>query len=429
MQNNSECKITIVDSAEHGLNAEQNAMFMALCSRSTEGPEDNLAKVKAKGAANFMRQIYVGYGHSSVGKMGRTNIFFKGVSMLAAKELQANSLYIGQESSTRYIPFSKEGLVFPKEYGDTEKKFAYDLMDLYEEANRSVLIHVLSKYPVPEGADIGTWERGLKAHAFDITRSILPAGCKTTVGWCANLEELAQNIPVLCGSVYEEVRNIGRSLLEELIKVYPNSFVDDIKPYKFDDYAYIENEIGMGHSTIYLNGYIHDFYVTRERKDIIPLAISESATVEFISELDFGSFRDIQRHRNGYVQRGPFLGSLEEWYLSNMPADIADKFKKLATDIYIYAEDAGIKEGEDKYIYDYIMPMGTVCDVYCKFPIGNAVYVAELRSGVAVHPTARGYAMSLLKKLESKGLKLYPDTRDFTAFITKRANDNIENKN
>ena len=83
------------------INAEAEAMLQALHSRSTGGLRHHLEVLAKKGADNFMNKFYVGYGDKSIGDCGTTTIFIEGVSMLAAKAIQDNPLYSGQETSTR----------------------------------------------------------------------------------------------------------------------------------------------------------------------------------------------------------------------------------------------------------------------------------------------------------------------------------------
>src|SRR3989338_7034678 len=90
---------------------EDLAMLQALYSRSGASVMEHLEKVKAAGSGKFMESYYIGYGHESIGDCGSTTIFIEGVSMFAAKAIQDNRLYNGQEASTRYIDFSRQPFV------------------------------------------------------------------------------------------------------------------------------------------------------------------------------------------------------------------------------------------------------------------------------------------------------------------------------
>ncbi|HEV8677617.1 MAG TPA: hypothetical protein VN701_02195, partial [Candidatus Paceibacterota bacterium] len=108
------------------ITAEADAMLQALHSRSIGGIDAHLMRLAKKGAKEFMDTYYVGYGDKSIGDCGTATIFVEGVSMLAAKAIQDFQLYNGQESSTRYIDFSKQSF-FDSSNSDTGKSLLESL--------------------------------------------------------------------------------------------------------------------------------------------------------------------------------------------------------------------------------------------------------------------------------------------------------------
>ena len=70
------------------LTSESVAMLQALHSRSVGGLRSHLQTLEARGADNFMKNFYVGYGHKSIGDCGTATIFIEGVSLLVAKAIQ-----------------------------------------------------------------------------------------------------------------------------------------------------------------------------------------------------------------------------------------------------------------------------------------------------------------------------------------------------
>ena len=77
---------------------EDTAMLHALYSRSPKSVQEHLKQVREKGSSAFHKKFYVGFGHKSIGDCGTTSIFIENVSMLAAKAIQDNPLYNGQEA-------------------------------------------------------------------------------------------------------------------------------------------------------------------------------------------------------------------------------------------------------------------------------------------------------------------------------------------
>jgi hypothetical protein len=94
--------IIIIDS----LPPEESAMSQAIYARKPKSILYTILRILEKGAQNFMSMFYSGYGHNSIGDCGTLTLYFENISMLAAKAMQAWSLYNGQEASTRYLDFN-----------------------------------------------------------------------------------------------------------------------------------------------------------------------------------------------------------------------------------------------------------------------------------------------------------------------------------
>lgn len=81
---------------------ELKAMTMARYSRDVGSVTDRLPTTEqiedSTKAAENMQKYYIGYGHKSVGQLAGTDIFFEGVSQIAAKAIENHPLYNGQEN-------------------------------------------------------------------------------------------------------------------------------------------------------------------------------------------------------------------------------------------------------------------------------------------------------------------------------------------
>lgn len=441
-----EMKTLVMDSTDHGLDAEGTAMLAALCSRSTEGPESNLAKVKEKGAAAFMRSVYLGFGHASVGKGAHTTVFATGVSMLAAKAIQDGPLYCGTESSTRYIPFSAEGVYMPKEIDTPEMRVMIDrIMDLYESAQPRVLDHLLKTIPHPEDVSAVKWMGTLKARTFDICRSFLPAGCKTVVVWNSHIENLNRELPRLTADALPEVCELASHMFDSLKERYPNSFENySTERLQWEsaasdvmmDWDCISSPISRdglvdmydGEFKTGLAEHVLSLMPARPKYMPYPDTVGQWGRLEFDFELDFGSYRDIQRHRKGNCNRSlltPNIG-FHNWYLDSMPADVRAETLELIQDIRVMYNGL-IGEDVSDVLLQYMVPMGFKVNVDVSYPLDNAVYVAELRSGPTVHPTLRPIAQAMGKHIEGLlGIKLHCNTSHVDALDVRRAGQTIE---
>lgn len=80
---------------------ELKAMTMARYSRDVGSvmnrlPTEEQIADSSKTKDN-MQKYYIGYGHKSVGQLAGTDIFFEGVSQIAAKAIENHPLYNGQK--------------------------------------------------------------------------------------------------------------------------------------------------------------------------------------------------------------------------------------------------------------------------------------------------------------------------------------------
>jgi len=205
------------------INAESEAMLQALHSRSTGGLRAHLTVLAKRGAANFMSGFYVGYGHKSIGDCGTSTAFIEGVSMLAAKAIQDSPLYAGQEASTRYIDFSNQPFIDPTR--TEEGRVLLEMQrQIYLDAQEPTRDKLRKQNPKLEGEDEKIYDKAIVARAFDVTRSLLPAGASTNLAWHTNLRQAADRMLFLRHHPLAEVREIAEGLEEALKRHHPNSF-------------------------------------------------------------------------------------------------------------------------------------------------------------------------------------------------------------
>lgn len=143
--------------------------------------------------------------------------------MLAAKAIQDNMLYSGQEASTRYIDFSNQPFLDP--IGNTiSGAILTKLRDFYVGASSRVVAHLKTQFPKKDDEAQNIYDKAINARSFDILRSILPAGATTNLAWHTNLRQAADRITLLRHHPSQEIRDIITALETALQKSYPNSF-------------------------------------------------------------------------------------------------------------------------------------------------------------------------------------------------------------
>ena len=392
------------------------AMMQALYSRSAASVEEHAEKVKKSGSGNFMERYYVGYGHASIADCGSTTIFIEGVSMLVAKAIQDWPLYSGQETSSRYIDMSKQAIVNPLgAKNSSAQKILEKWMKFYTESQAEVEAHLRKKYPRKPDEDEAVYGRAIKARIFDILRGFLPAGVTTQLSWHTNLRQAHDKIVLLRYHPLAEVREVAEQIHAQLKQKYPHSFghqqfpdQEKYRQFAAENFTYFSDKKYAGDFTARTNikNAELDSYmkVTKSRpmKTSLPNFLADLGNVTFEFLLDFGSFRDIQRHRNGTC-RMPLLSTkfgFNNWYLDQLPESLAKKARVL-----IKEQATAVKNLKaSKEVAQYYVGMGF--NVPCKvtYALPAALYTMELRSGRLVHSTLRAVAHKMHKAMH----KMFP---------------------
>ncbi len=401
------------------LNPQDLAMLQALYSRSAESVNLHIEKVRQSGSGKFMENYYVGYGHKSIADCGSTTLFLEGVSMLAAKAVQDWALYSGQETSTRYIDMSRQPVIDPI---NTEQSHAIlqKWMTFYIESQERVAEHLRSTFPRKGDEDEKMYEKAIKARVFDILRSFLPAGITTQLSWHTNLRQAADKLGWLRHHPLPELKNLADGMLAKLKERFPHSFSHKLYPEQEAYRAYVAEHATYYNpptcprdvtcrSTIRPEDLlaVSDLITRRPAKSELPPALADLGTLTFEFLLDFGSFRDLQRHRNG-ICRMPLLTTrfgFHAWYLEQLPSDLRARAETLIQEQVTAI--AGLDASAE--IKQYYTAMG-FC-VHCKVTYGlpAAIYVIELRSGKTVHPTLRNVAHAMHHTLLSTLFPIHAD--------------------
>ncbi len=450
---------------------EDLAMLQALYSRSPASVVTHLDKLKQSGSGQFMSQYYVGYGHASIGDCGTTTLFIEQVSMLVAKAVQDNPLYNGQEASTRYLDFSKQAIVDPYQ---TEASAAIQSrwMDIYNRTLPVLIEGLKLRYPFDPTSykSEKIWSNALNARAFDIARALLPIGTTTLLSWSTSLRAARDNLRRLKHHPLPEIRDIAQKMFATLREKYPHSFTGtemDATDSPRDSYAtqtarrthcvtpedlttqfaltptdmdrLTKGKIVTRRTAVDLDGLKRcegETLTSRPSTAALPWRLESYGRYSFLFLLDFGSFRDIQRHRNGVCQIPLVDGrfGLNPWYLGQYAEHLgSEAYAQLTADIKAQFDAiaalprAGIKT--TPLLDQYLFPMGTQALVHVAYSVPQTVYVAELRSSKTVHPSLRPIAQEMLEILAADlpQMALYGD-RDTDSWTAKRGEQTIATK-
>lgn len=429
------------------IDAEAEAMLQALHSRSAKGIEDHLLILEERGAEKFMESFYVGYGHKSIGDCGDFTVFIEGVSMLVAKAIQNNPLYCGQEASTRYIDFAEQEFRDP-----VGTSLSGEILEawrtFYVDSKEELLAHLRAQFPRKENENEATYEKAIGARSFDILRGFLPAGATTNLAWHTNLRQAADMLCLLRNHPLKEVRDVATGIQAVLVERYPSSFshktypaseqyyADMMREYNYFEGCWIDDDNGEFCAKNSVNmSLLSRYYVLmncRPAKTDLPKILSECGTIQFSFLLDFGSFRDIQRHR-AVTQQMPIVGTqygFEKWYLQELPEVLREKAEAL-----LNLQEARISSllwgHVSKEILQYYTAMGYRTPNRVTGGLPALVYLVELRATRFVHPTLRRRAKQMAEFLQNAfgkyGLVLHLD-QDPDRFDIKRGEHDIQLK-
>lgn len=356
-------KITVVPQAE----PDVLAMAQALNSRTTAPIADRLAGDPDK-LREAMAKWYVGYGHESIGQCGYFTIFFEGVSMLAAKFIEEHGQFNGQETSSRYVDFSEA------KYIGAHPEIAEASRAAYEQ----VLAAVLDK--------IGD-QPGGKPRAFDIARAFLVPGFTTNVSWTASFDSFTKHAQWMVDHGDEEVRNLSIAAFATVKSMWPMAMPDGLQP-SLGASPFTRAPIDGRRPNIRAHRMLDENPAMPHRRLI--RSLDRYATVQMIDKIDFAGWRDLSRHRVGWHNFPIPSFDIHPWYGQELDR-LGVEWRGLWSDVTDLS--AFVDQGVCEYVRN--TPMGAVCGLEMQMPLGQAVYVARLRSATTVHPTVRPVAQWL----------------------------------
>jgi thymidylate synthase ThyX len=200
--------------AVHGADPEVLAYAMAKYSRSSLSMKESLREISSQKAEQFLNTFYFQYGHRSIADLAHVAFAIERLSLLAAIVLVDEQRWDGQERSTRYQNFRKSGWFMPDFGADTGSASRYretieQLFSAYHSVFEAVFASLQGQVQKPEEMKQETYDRTLKARAFDVARYLLPLATNTSLGQIVNARTLETQISRLLSSPVAEVRQLG----------------------------------------------------------------------------------------------------------------------------------------------------------------------------------------------------------------------------
>jgi len=435
-----------------GLPPEVMAVIFAKCSRSPESFYEIAKELTETKSAEFHEKWVVGYGHGSVAEHAVLSIAIENLSILATKVVEDNRLASYTEKSTRYQVFDKNRYYKPpkimaSEFGPLYEAAGDGLFETYEKLREPVAALMRQKNPrAPEQGE-KMYETIIKAKTCDVIRYLLPAATLTNLGMTVNARNLEWAIVKLLSNPLEEMQAIGRRLKEVGMEITPtllkyaeaNQYLiqtipalkgviwekegshlttpkDSKEPVRIVSYDFdAENKLVA--ALIYRFG--ADSYenimkrvrlMTQGAKKAIvdeslkyrgphdrPLRELEHIYYTFDILMDYGAFRDIQRHRIATQTNQP----LTAVHGYSTPPEIAELGLTADFDAAMAKAAGAFKEISAQFPDEaqYIVPLAYKKRTLFTWNLRELHHFIPLRSGKKGHPSYRRIAQMCYDKL------------------------------
>ena len=439
--------------------------------------DDRLAKAREK-AKVFHEKWVVGYGHSSVAEHGCVHLALENVSIIASKLIEDCRLASYTEKSTRYVAFDASKMYYPPALAENTlyRETIAALLDAYTGWTEDIVAKIKSRVPKTEKQTDRGYDAACRASTFDVLRYLLPSATYTNIGLTLNARSLETMITKLLSQSLPEGRAIGEAIKREAQHIVPTLLkYADHNPYRDETDSAIasiarktaptpfrgrhhgEVVFGGGSATMVhgdadaddklvaaiLYGYtqqsaeellstvrsmdqaakekIVDEYLCRRGKHDAPGRALESIFCTVEMTMDYGAYRDIQRHRMAsQTTQSPL-----PYFGFSMPPEI-ERFGYTAAYTALMersktAYESLVQAGFEREAA-YVLPLATRMRALFTWNLREVTHFVELRSSRQGHPSYRHIAQEVYRAVEGSfplvarymrpNMKNYDLTRD-----------------
>lgn len=175
-------------------------------------------------ARQFHEKWVVGYGHASVAEHAVAHIAVEDVSILVSKVIEDCRLASYTEKSTRYVPFPRAAYTpaeLPSPLDRLYDTTLRELFDAYEVLLQRLTAHMQGVLDRSQFRTEAGWLNGCRAQACDALRGLLPAAAVTNLGITANARTLEGMISKLLSHPLPEAQAVGRQIRDQAQLVIP----------------------------------------------------------------------------------------------------------------------------------------------------------------------------------------------------------------
>ncbi|EKE30079.1 MAG: hypothetical protein ACD_2C00048G0002 [uncultured bacterium (gcode 4)] len=419
-------------------------------------------------AAAFLKKWWVEYWHNSLKDSDYVRFAVEWVSEVLTKVIESPfpALWAFQETSTRYMLFSKESILFPPElesskYKSEIKSWIYKLFDAYEKGLLIVKQALLDNniFSREEFSTDGAFNSTLNTKVFDICRYLLPSWTATKI-WCSfQTRTLESHLSWMLSHPLEEARIVARSIHEEALKISPGllSHVDkneyeiertaDLERFADDfygepDFGPIRKWIEDDERVILISAIDTDNSIlasilfessrktwrsysdcllsvekmdTETKESLMRTALSKRGKFDrmprslqhasILAEfiVDFWAYRDIQRHR-ATKQLWQWASSIHGYsYPEYIDLPWMEEFKNIYDEVMTEISELWRKIiKDDIHLAEYVAALGHFIRTTYEMDPGQLAYVIELRTTPHAHHSYRNLKLRLYELIKEK---------------------------
>ncbi len=442
----SRSRLSLRDDLRQMIEAED--MGALIGAGTSDDPAQVFTQIQDR-ARTFAEKYVLGYGHSSVAEHGCVHLALEDVSIIASKLVEDSRLASYTEKSTRYVAFDPTKVYYPptimakpklaEDYAATTRA----LLEAYTGWTEDFVAQIKARTPRTEKQTERGYDAASRATAFDLLRYLLPTATHTNIGLTLNARSLEHLITKLLSQPLLEGRLLGERIKAEAQHIVPTLLKYAAhNPYREETGAAIEGlarevlhhpAISMpgassvslissdpnadtflvaamlyGASTLSMAALLAqvramdmptqervvDEYLKRRGKHDAPGRALEriSGTVEMT--MDYGAYRDIQRHRMATQTTQALTPALGfqmppefEWF----------GYAQAYQDLMARAAATYEKISEAGFAHEaaYALPLATRIRVLFTWNLREVTHFVELRSARQGHPSYRKVAQDV----------------------------------
>ena len=445
----SRSRLSLRDDLRNMIEAEGLGALIGTGTTDTPAGGRELGQLQERARA-FAEKYVLGYGHSSVAEHGVVHLALEDVSIVASKLVEDARLASYTEKSTRYVAFDAGKMHTPEaltahpallaEYQGTIAA----LLDAYTGWTEDFVRQIKERTPKTEKQTERGYEAASRATAFDLLRALLPAATHTNIGLTLNARALEHLITKLLSQPLAEGRALGERIKEEAQHVVPTLLkYADPNAYRAEtadainalarELLGVTPEVGLaGQSSVSLvfadpdadirlvaailygpsglpmetllervramdaetQARVVDEYLSRRGRHDAPGRALERIFCTVEMTMDYGAYRDVQRHRMATQTLQPLSPALgfaraPEWETFGY----AEQYEELmahAARTFDKMHDAGLTCEAA-----YVLPLAARVRALFTWNLREVTHFVELRSARQGHPSYRKVAQDV----------------------------------